>query len=129
MVVVVGVVVVGLVVVVAGVVQTYYGMIFTGLTDQITWGLYLANFVFLVGLAAAAVTVVFPAYVYKHKETKNIVVLGEMLAIAAVSMCMIFIIFHMGRPDRAWHMFPGIGIFNWPNSMLTWDVLALNGYL
>ncbi len=114
---------------IAGAIQGYYGMIVTGLNDQVTWGIYLANFVFLVGLAAAAVTVVFPAYIYKHKETKHIVVLGEMLAIAAVSMCMIFIVFHMGRPDRAWHVMPVIGIFNWPNSMLTWDILALNGYL
>ena len=114
---------------IGGAVQGYYGMSVTGLTDQVTWGLYLANFVFLVGLAAAAVTVVFPAYIYKHKPTKHIVVLGEMLAISAVSMCMIFILFHMGRPDRLWHIFPGVGIFNWPNSMLTWDVVALNVYL
>ncbi len=116
-------------VVIGGALQGYYGFIVTGLTDQVTWGLYLANFVFLVGVAAAAVTVVFPGYVYKHKEIKKVAVLGEMLAIAAVSMCMIFILFHMGRPDRLWHIFPGIGIFNWPNSMLTWDVVALNVYL
>ncbi len=40
------------------------GMIVTGLTDQVSWGLYLANFIFLVGVAAGAVTIVFPAYVY-----------------------------------------------------------------
>ena len=106
------------------------GLIVTGLNDQITWGIYLANFVFLVGVAAAAVTVVFPSYIYKHKHLKEIVVLGEMLAISACTMCTIFVVFHMGRPDRTWHMIPFIrGIFNWPYSMLTWDVLVLNGYL
>jgi molybdopterin-containing oxidoreductase family membrane subunit len=35
----------------------------------------------------------------------------------------------LGRPDRAWHMVPGLGKFNWPVSMLTWDVIVLNGYL
>ncbi|MEE8575248.1 MAG: NrfD/PsrC family molybdoenzyme membrane anchor subunit [Thermodesulfobacteriota bacterium] len=109
--------------------QGVYGMNVTGLNDQVTWGLYLANFVFLVGLAAAAVTVVFPGYIYNHEPTKKIALLGEMLAIAAVNMCMIFVLFHMGRPDRLWHIIPGIGIFNWPNSMLTWDILALNVYL
>jgi molybdopterin-containing oxidoreductase family membrane subunit len=109
--------------------QGYYGLIVTGFNDQVTWGLYEANFVFLVGLAAAAVTVVFPAYIYKHKPTKHIVVLGEMLAITAVSMVMIFILFHMGRPDRLWHLIPVIGIFNFPHSMLTWDIVVLNGYL
>ena len=110
-------------------IQLTEGMIITGLTDQVSWGLYLANFVFLVGVAAGAVTVIFPAYVYKHKGLHEVAVLGEMLAIAAVIMCLLFIISHMGRPDRLWHMIPYIGIFNWPSAMLNWDVLVLNGYL
>ncbi len=105
------------------------GMIVTGLTDQVSWGLYLANFVFLVGVAAGAVTVVFPAYVYKHKALHEVAVLGEMLAIAAVIMCMLFVLNHMGRPDRLWHMMPIIGIYNFPGSMLTWDVIVLVVYL
>ncbi|MFV2091310.1 MAG: NrfD/PsrC family molybdoenzyme membrane anchor subunit, partial [Pseudomonadales bacterium] len=60
--------------------QLSEGMIVTGLTDQVSWGLYLANFVFLVGVAAGAVTVVFPAYVYKHEGLHEVAVLGEMLA-------------------------------------------------
>jgi len=109
--------------------QLSEGMIVTGLTDQVSWGLYLANFVFLVGVAAGAVTVVFPAYVYKHKALHEVAVLGEMLAIAAVVMCMLFVLNHMGRPDRLWHMLPVIGIYNWPGSMLAWDVIVLVGYL
>ncbi|MBI1912083.1 MAG: polysulfide reductase NrfD [Deltaproteobacteria bacterium] len=105
------------------------GMIVTNYNDQVSWGLYEAQFVFLVGVAAAAVTVVFPSYIYHHQDLKKIVVLGEMLAVSAVFMVIIFIMFHMGRPDRLWHILPGIGIFNWPNSVLTWDVLVLNGYL
>ncbi|MCG8485978.1 MAG: polysulfide reductase NrfD [Chromatiales bacterium] len=110
-------------------VQIANGMIVTNLNDQVSWGFYLANFVFMVGVAAAAVTVVFPAYVYKHKELHRIVVLGEMIAIAAVVMCLLFVIAHMGRPDRLWHILPVIGIFNFPHAMLTWDVIVLNGYL
>jgi molybdopterin-containing oxidoreductase family membrane subunit len=109
--------------------QLSQGMIVTGLTDQVSWGIYLANFVFLVGVAAGAVTVVFPAYVYKHKALHEVTVLGEMLAIAAVVMCILFVINHMGRPDRVWHLIPVIGIFNFPGSMLSWDVLVLSGYL
>ncbi len=109
--------------------QLSEGMIVTGLSDQVSWGLYLANFVFLVGVAAGAVTVVFPAYVYKHKALHEVTVLGAMLAIAAVVMCMLFVFNHMGRPDRLWHMLPFIGIYNWPGSMLTWDVIVLCGYL
>ena len=110
-------------------IQLSEGMIVTGLTDQVSWGLYLANFVFLVGVAAGAVTVVFPAYVYKHEALHEVTVLGEMLAISAVIMCMLFVLNHMGRPDRLWHMIPMIGIYNWPGSMLTWDVIVLCGYL
>jgi molybdopterin-containing oxidoreductase family membrane subunit len=109
--------------------QLSEGMIVTGLTDQVSWGIYLANFVFLVGVAAGAVTVVFPAYVYKHKALHEVTVLGEMLAIAAVVMCMLFVLNHMGRPDRLWHMIPVIGIYNFPGSMLSWDVIVLVGYL
>ena len=109
--------------------QLSQGMIVTGLTDQVSWGLYLANFIFLVGFAAAAVTVVFPAYVYKHEAMHKVAVLGEMMAIAAVIMCLLFVLNHMGRVDRLWHMIPYIGIYNWPHSLLTWDVLVLLGYL
>lgn len=105
------------------------GLRYTGLTDQVHDGLYLANFVFLVGVAAAAVTVVFPAYAYHHKALHAVAVLGEMLAISAVLMCILFIVSHMGRPDRLWHMIPFIGIYNIPHSMLAWDTLVLMGYL
>lgn len=109
--------------------QQTVGMSVTGLTDQVSWGIYLANFIFLVGFAAAAVTVVLPAYVYKHEGMHKVAVLGEMMAIAAVVMCLLFVLNHMGRVDRLWHMIPYLGIYNWPNSMLTWDVLVLLGYL
>ena len=108
--------------------QFVHGMIVTGLNDQVSWGLYISNFVFLVGVAAGAVTIVFPAYVYNYEPLKKVAVLGEMVAVSAVAMCIIFIMFHMGRPDRLWHMVPGLGIYNFPNSMLTWDTLVLIGY-
>jgi molybdopterin-containing oxidoreductase family membrane subunit len=60
-----------------------------------------------------------------HKVT----VLGEMLAISAVIMVMLFVFAHMGRPDRLWHMLPIHRHLQLPGSMLGWDVLVLNGYL
>ena len=84
------------------------------MTSQVSDGLYLANLVFLVGVAAGAVTIVFPAYVYHHKALHKVAVLGEMLAISAVIMCILFVLSHMGRPDRLWHMLPIIGIYNLP---------------
>ena len=108
--------------------QTTEGLSITGLTSQVSDGLYIANFIFLVGVAAAAVTIVFPAYAYHHKGLHEVALLGKMVAAAAVVMCLLFIVSHMGRPERVWHMMPLLGIYNIPGSMLAWDMLVLSVY-
>ena len=109
--------------------QVAGGMIGTNMTDQVSWGLYIANFTFMVGLAAGGVMMVIPAYLYHDRKMHDVVIIGELLAIAAIVMCLMFVVADLGRPDRFWHMLPIIGKFNWPISMLTWDVIVLNGYL
>lgn len=109
--------------------QAVYGLGVTGMTDQVSWGLYIANFTFLVGVAAAAVMMVIPGYLYHNHEVKGGVLLGELVAIGAIIMCLLFVLADLGRPDRMWHMLPPFGKFNFPVSMLAWDVLVLNGYL
>ena len=42
---------------------------------------------------------------------------------------MMFVTADLGRPDRIWHLIPGIGILNLPSSLLSWDIVVLNGYL
>jgi molybdopterin-containing oxidoreductase family membrane subunit len=110
-------------------VQVPEGLLATNMRDQVSWGWYIANFTFLVGVAAAAVVLVIPYYLYDVKPLGNMVLIGEVMAVAAVSMCLMFIILDMGSPERFWHLIPGLGIFNWPQSILTWDVIVLNGYL
>ncbi len=105
------------------------GLAVTGMHDRVSWGLYISNFTFLVGVAAAAVMLVLPAYVLKDVSFKQAVLIGEGLAAAALVMCLAFVIVDLGGPQRAWHLIPGLGYFNWPDSLLTWDVLVLNGYL
>lgn len=109
-------------------IQVRDGMIVTHMTDHVSWGLYIANFTFMVGLAAGGVMMVIPAYLYHDKEMHDVVIIGELLAIAAIVMCILFVVADLGRPDRFWHMIPFIGKFHWPLSMLTWDVIVLNGY-
>jgi Ni/Fe-hydrogenase subunit HybB-like protein len=109
--------------------QVSRGLGVTNMSDHVSWGLYIANFTFGVGLAAGAVMMVIPAYLYDDHAMHDVVLVGELLAIAAIVVCTGFIVVDMGRPDRLWHILPGIGRFNWPISMLTWDVLVLNGYL
>jgi Ni/Fe-hydrogenase subunit HybB-like protein len=109
--------------------QIATGLFTTGMTDQVSWGVYIANFTFLVGVAAAAVMLVIPVYIYGNEELHDLVIFGELLAVAAILMCLAFVTVDLGRPDRFWHLIPGIGKFNFPGSMLSWDVIVLNGYL
>lgn len=110
-------------------IQLDEGLSATGMTDRVSWGLYISNFTFLVGVAAAAVMLVMPTYVLQDIDFKQAVLIGEGLAVAALVMCLAFVIADMGGPSVLWHMIPGIGVFNFPNSMLAWDVIVLNGYL
>ncbi len=105
------------------------GLIVTNMRDQVSWGLYIGNFTYLVGVAAAAVLLVIPAYIYHFNPIKEIVVLGELLAASAIIMALMFVIADLGRPDRFWHVIPFIGILSFPDSLLAWDVVVLNGYL
>jgi len=105
------------------------GLIVTHMRDSVSWGYYIGNFTFLVGVAASAVMLVIPAYVYNWKPIKEVVVFGELLAVAAIVMCLLFVLVDMGRPERLWHMIPGIGDPNFPSSLMAWDALVLNAYL
>lgn len=110
-------------------IQLKTGLIITNMRDQVSWGFYISNFTFLVGVAAAAVLLVIPAYVYHWKPIKEIALLGELLAVSAIIMCLLFVTVDIGRPDRAWHLIPFVGILNFPQSLLAWDVAVLNIYL
>lgn len=109
--------------------QTVQGLALTALSDHVSWGMYIGNFTFAVGLAAGAVMMVIPAYLYRDHDMHDVVIVGEILAIAAIVVALAFVNVDLGRIDRFWHLAPGIGRFNWPISMLTWDVVVLSGYL
>jgi Ni/Fe-hydrogenase subunit HybB-like protein len=108
--------------------QVSSGLVLTSMRDQVSWGFYIGNFTFLVGVAAAAVVLVIPAYVYHWKPIREIVIFGELLALSAIVMCLLFVAVDVGRPDRLWHMIPGIGLMNFPRSILAWDAIVLNLY-
>jgi molybdopterin-containing oxidoreductase family membrane subunit len=110
-------------------VQLRHGLIVTSMRNQVGWGFYISNFTFLVGVAAAAVLLVIPAYVYDFKPIKEIAFLGEMMAVTAIVMCILFVTVDVGGPARLWHLLPVLGRPNFPVSLLTWDILVLNGYL
>lgn len=105
--------------------QYQYGLGLTGMSRDVTWGLYISQFTFMVGVAASAVMVAIPFYLHDHKVFGKIVILGEFLAVAAVIVCMLFIFVDMGQPAR----FLNMVIHPSPNSIMFWDMCVLAGYL
>lgn len=109
--------------------QFMVGMAVTHLSDQVTWGLYIANFIFMGGIAAASIVLVIAAIVYDRHDIGQPALMGVAIALSAVMMCTLFIVVDLGRPERIWHMLPFIGRYNFPYSLLAWDALVLNSYL
>jgi Ni/Fe-hydrogenase subunit HybB-like protein len=105
--------------------QFSVGLGITGLSRDVPWGLYISQFTFLVGVAASAVMVVLPYYVHHYKAFGPMAILGEFLAIAAVIMCLLFIVVDMGQPRRVVNVL----LHPTPRSMIFWDMVVLNGYL
>jgi molybdopterin-containing oxidoreductase family membrane subunit len=110
-------------------IQLRDGLSVTGMNDHVSWGLYISNFTFLVGMAAAAMMLVLPAYVLHDADFSRAVLMAEAVAVAALVMCLSFVVVDIGNPFGGWHLMPGIGFLNWPRSLLAWDVVVLNGYL
>lgn len=110
-------------------VQLTEGLAVTGMHDSVSWGLYISNFTFLVGVAAAAVILVLPTYILHDVDFARAVLIGEALAVAAVTMAIAFVVVDVGGPARLWHVLPVVGILNFPRSLLAWDIIVLNGYL
>ena len=105
--------------------QFKVGLTITGMSRDVSWGFYIAQFTFLVGVAASAVMLVLPYYLHNYKVFGRITILGEFLAVAAVTMCVLFIVTDLGRPDRGLNVM----LHPTPNSVLFWDFVVLSGYL
>jgi molybdopterin-containing oxidoreductase family membrane subunit len=95
------------------------------MSRDVSWGLYIGQFTFLVGVAASAVMVVLPYYLHNVKEFGRITIFGEFLAVSAVIMCLLFVIVDLGKPTRIFNMI----LYPTPNSILFWDMVVLTGYL
>ncbi|MCP4020595.1 MAG: polysulfide reductase NrfD [Desulfobacteraceae bacterium] len=110
-------------------IQFKLGLSATNMSNIVSWGFYISNFTFLVGVAAAAVMLILPSYIFNDKDLHKVVIIGEVVAVGALVMCMTFVFVDLGRPLQFWHLIPGIGHLNFPSSLLSWDILVLNGYL
>jgi Ni/Fe-hydrogenase subunit HybB-like protein len=106
-------------------IQLKNGLVITGLSRDVAWGLYIAQFTFFVGVAASAVMVVLPYYLHDVRQFQKITILGELLAVSSVTMCMLFILVDMGQPARV------LNVLRYPtlHSIMFWDMVSLAGYL
>jgi Ni/Fe-hydrogenase subunit HybB-like protein len=105
--------------------QLSQGLGITGMSRDVSWGFYIAQFTFLVGVAASAVMVVLPYYLHSYKQFGKLTILGEFLAISSVFMCMLFIFVDMGQPMRVLNVM----LYPTPHSLMFWDMMVLSGYL
>jgi len=105
--------------------QLKEGLTITGMSRDVTWGLYISQFTFLVGVAASAVMVVLPYYLHDYKAFGKMVILGECLAVSAVLMCALFIFVDLGQPMRGLNVL----LYPTPNSVMFWDMISVGGYL
>jgi len=109
--------------------QVMHGHIVSNMRDPVPWGMFIGTYAFFVGVAAAAVALVVPGYIYHWKPIKEIVILGEIIAISALVVCILFVMADLGHPDRFWHLLPVVGTPHVPSSMIASNVMILNGYL
>jgi molybdopterin-containing oxidoreductase family membrane subunit len=105
--------------------QLTRGLTVTGMSRDVSWGLYISQFTFLVGVAASAVMVVLPYYLHNFKKFGRMVILGEFLAVSSVIMCALFIFVDLGQPRRVSNVF----LHPTPNSPMFWDSVVLMGYM
>ena len=105
--------------------QLKFGLGITGMSRDVSWGFYTAQMTYFVGVAAGGVMLVLPYYLHDFKAFGKITILGEFLAVAAIVMCLLFVVVHLGQPMRILNVF----LYPTPGSMLFWDANVLSGYL
>ncbi|HYB89872.1 MAG TPA: NrfD/PsrC family molybdoenzyme membrane anchor subunit [Candidatus Binataceae bacterium] len=101
------------------------GLGVTGLNKPVFWGVYIANFIFWVGLSAGGIAVSALVHLMDKKEMKPVAIMAEIMAGGFLMVAAMFIIMDLGRPTNMYQLFLH------PNftSPLLWDVTVVNCYL
>jgi len=105
--------------------QFFEGLKVTGMSRDVSWGLYIGQLTYFVGVAASGVMVVLPYYLHDYKAFGRITILGEFLAVSAIIMCLLFVFVDLGNPVRIMNVI----LYPTPNSILFWDMIVLNVYM
>jgi len=107
------------------IIQIDKGLGVTGMRDYISWGLYIANFVFFVAVSLVGLLISSVLQLLKISWAKPVTRAAEQVAIAAVALAGIIIVMDMGRPDRLLNIFLH-GRFASP---IVWDLTVVSTYL
>jgi len=105
--------------------QLFEGLKITGMSRDVSWGLYIGQLTYFVGVAASGVMVVLPCYLHDYKAFARITILGEFLAVASIIMCLLFVFVDLGNPSRIMNVI----LYPTPSSILFWDMIVLNVYM
>ncbi|MBI4362789.1 MAG: polysulfide reductase NrfD [Euryarchaeota archaeon] len=105
--------------------QFRQGLGVTGMNQTALWGLYVVNFIFLIGLSAGGVIVASGVYVWNATRFKPLARIAEILSITCLLMAMVFIMLDLGRPDR----FMNLLLYPQIQSPLIWDFIVITIYL
>ncbi|MBI2861081.1 MAG: polysulfide reductase NrfD [Chloroflexi bacterium] len=106
-------------------VQLRYGLLATGMRDQVMWGLYMVNFVFFIGISHAGTLISAILRVTQAGWRTPVTRMAEIITVVAISVGALMPIIDVGRPDRILNLI-WFGRFQSP---ITWDILAISSYL
>ena len=109
----------------AYIVQLRYGLITTGMRDQVIWGLYITNFVFFIGISHAGTLISAILRVSNAGWRTPVTRMAEMITVVALMVGAVQPVIDMGRPDRVLNMI----FFGRFQSPLMWDIMAITSYL
>jgi molybdopterin-containing oxidoreductase family membrane subunit len=101
------------------------GLGVTGLSRDVTWGLYIGQFTFADGLAASSAILVLLSAVHGSRNFGKLVLYGQIVAIASVIACMMFVVADLGQPS----LLLNVLLHPSPVSIMFWDLVVLAGYL
>lgn len=115
--------------VVAGVAAWIYqlanGLGVTGMSNGVSWGLYIACFMFFVGLSAGGLIVASSASVFHIAEYKKVALPAIICSTVCICCAGMFVLIDMGGIQRVWRILVGPN----PTSPLVWDVCVISCYL
>jgi Ni/Fe-hydrogenase subunit HybB-like protein len=106
-------------------VQLTGGLGVTGLNDQVVWGIYVAGFVFFLGVACAAALVSAVLRLTGAPWRAAVTRIADLVTVAALSVALLLPLADLGRPDRMVNI---LRYGRWESPAL-WDVFALGTFL